>query len=363
MTTPARQAEADRVEVVYHYALAQLGFQAVEESLELWHLSVPPTRSATAGTRWLDRAIRLIMRRRGRARDLALSYYRLVRALRTGATIGDPRRNESGFVSLEDLRDEFEAQVDRIAPQPAQEPSPDDSLTNPPDDSGESHSVDSPPSYEDAEYDEDDQILLEEIAELEAEADRQDREAEEELLEQLDKKGNQNLQRKLELIDEDQTATEVDAQRAEAHRKAGARQAAAAERITMNAARGLTYSLGEYDGRVMGWARYHPPIGTPCGWCAMLVSRGAIYKSRSSARLQGVDSDFDTYHDGCHCIAIPAFTKEQYDSSPLFDLNREYSRLWNEGDGDELPKKPTLSQWRKYMRQRQKQEAQTPAAA
>lgn len=49
------------------------------------------------------------MTRRARSRDLAMAYYRLVRALRTGTTIADPRRPEPRYVTLDMLRREFAA--------------------------------------------------------------------------------------------------------------------------------------------------------------------------------------------------------------------------------------------------------------
>lgn len=364
MTTPARQDEADRVEQVYHWALVQLGAASIEEALELWE-DVPASERAATSARWLSEAVETVMLYRGMARDLALAYYRLVRALRTGSTVADPRKPEPEHVSLEMLRDEFEALVDEIDAPAAQnggtEPLTD---TSEGEDTQDDENVpQTAPSYEDDEYDEDDQILLEEIAELEAEVERQDREAEEEAALLLDQLGIENMLRKLEEIDQEQGALEVDRQREEAHRKAGSRQAAVAERITLNAARGLTYNLAEFDGRVIGWARYST-TGTPCGWCAMLISRGAVYKSAKSAAIATNDDGnrvADQFHDNCHCIAIPVFTRDQFGRSELFALNREYADLWPKvtaGKGGDA----AISAWRKYIRQLQR-EARAQAAA
>lgn len=53
------------------------------------------------------------------------------------------------------------------------------------------------------------------------------------------------------------------------------------------------------DPKALGWMR----IGSPnCGFCAMLISRGAVYSKRS-ARFAS--------HDNCDCQAVPAFDKSQ----------------------------------------------------
>lgn len=369
MTTPARQEEADRVELVYQYALTQLGVDTVEEAIELWQ-DVPASEAAATSAKWLSRAIQLITTRRARSRDLGLAYYRLVRALRTGRTIVDPRKPEPEYVSLEMLRREFELMVDEVAPeapqdepQPAQDgPAEVEGADAPPADPEPSE----PPELTDESLDDDDQILLDEIAELEAEADRQEQEAEQEAAVLLDELGTENLIKKLQVIDTSAPADEVDAKREEAHRKAGSRAASVAERITKNAARGLTYSLAEYDGLVMGWARFST-TGTPCGWCAMLISRGPVYKSAASASIAENDdgnrtNSMDQYHDNCNCIAIPVFSRDQFERSSIFDLNRTYGELWQKGDRmNGLPPNPSLEVWRSYFRRMAKAQEAAPS--
>ncbi|MFD7705707.1 hypothetical protein [Streptomyces sp. NPDC059786] len=61
------------------------------------------------------------------------------------------------------------------------------------------------------------------------------------------------------------------------------------------------------DERATGWARVTD--GDPCAWCAMLASRGPVYKSAKTAgdpRRGG-----NTYHDHCACQAWPAFTLDE----------------------------------------------------
>lgn len=365
MTTPAREAEADRVEIVYHYALTRIGVSTIEDAIALWQ-DVPQSTQAATAARWLSEAVALVMFHRSYARALALAYYRLVRALRTGKSIRVPDRDEPEVISLEMLRDEFEALVDEVAPEPAPAPAEELEAGPAPEDTPDTPDDNAPtvqPSYEDDEYDEDDEILLEEIAELEDLIERQEREAEEQAAILLDQLGIENMLKKLAELDEEQAAREADAARAEAHRQAGARQAAVAERLSMNAARGLVYDLGEYDGRVIGWVRYSQ-TGTPCGWCAMLLSREALYKSQRTAQNQGKNQEEAKFHDNCHCVAVPIFSMAQYRNSSLFALNREYAKLWQAGDPARgLPKRPSLSVWRSYFRQHHTNKSAAQAAA
>lgn len=355
MTTPARQEEADRVELVYYWALNQLANQTIIDSRELW-TEVPASRQAENSVTWLRAAIKLVMTRRAVAQELAMSYYRLVRALRTGATIHDPGRDEDGTVSLEGLRDEFEAVVDDVdastsSEAPAEQPV-DDETADTPQPSGDPAEQ---PQYNDADYDEDDDILLEEIKELEALMEAEERAAEEEAANILDQLGLENLLKKLAEAEAEAEADQAEQRAQEAHDRAGKRQAAAAARIMMNAARGLPYSLAEFDGRTIGWARYSR-TGTPCGFCAMLISRGVVYKNAKSAG-SSLDSegneveDQDKYHDNCRCVAVPIFLAAQKDS-PLFELNRYYAQLWK----DEIKDKGLgLTEWRRLLRDLAKQ--------
>lgn len=61
------------------------------------------------------------------------------------------------------------------------------------------------------------------------------------------------------------------------------------------------------DDRATGWSRVTD--ADPCAWCAMLASRGPVYKSAKTAGdpRQGGNS----YHDHCACQAWPAFTNDE----------------------------------------------------
>lgn len=363
MTTPARKAEAERVDLVYYWALTELGQIAFYEHLDLFD-QVPPNRKSltSAGSSWLSRAIDLVMGRRSLARDLALAYYRLSRALHTGTTVKVPS-DKAGTLSLETLRDDFIEQVDRIDTLGKQKiPAAHDGKPLPPPPSDSSGNLPDPlpaeePQYTDLMYEDDDSILTDEIADLEKLIAQQERDAEQEVATVLDQLGIENLNSKLDKIKQQEAADEA-AQKA--HAEAARRQAAAAERITMNAARGLVYSLADSDPRVVAWVRYSQ-TGTPCGWCAMLLSRGMVYKSRTSAeQASTAKRDQDLYHDNCHCVAVPIFFPSQYQGA-LFALNREYADLWKKHIAGKYGGEEALSQWRRLIRN--KYDTQTQAAA
>lgn len=46
-----------------------------------------------------------------------------------------------------------------------------------------------------------------------------------------------------------------------------------------------------------------------CAWCAMLASRGPVYRSEATATGA-------RYHDSCHCVAVPSWSGEDYQPAP-----------------------------------------------
>lgn len=350
MTAPARAAEADRASIAFQTALAQLGVATIEDALTLWQ-GVPPARTAAVSAAWLRRAVFLVMTRRARSRDLAMAYYRLARALRTGRTVADPRRPEPAFVTLGTLRREFAALAGPPEPTP-RAPAPASTTPEPAEEAAPDEATPAEPAEQSSD-DDDDRILVEQIEAIEREQERLERAAEDEARHALEELGPRNLDRKLADIDTTAPADEVDELRDDAHRRAGTRQAAAAERLAMNGARSHLWSVAQRDRRVVGYIRLSR-TGTPCGWCAMLISRGPVYKSNRSAEY----ADGDRYHDNCHCYAEPVYSREQYAGSTLYALNRRYQELWPQVTKG-LSGKAALAAWRRFIRQ---QQASTQAA-
>lgn len=352
MTDAARQAEADRVELVYYWALNQLGNAMAIDSLQLWQ-EVPANEQAATSAGWLSRIIRLMFGFRSEAHDLAVAYYRLIRALRTGFTPAIGGESVGDKTSLEGLRQAFEKIVDHIDFETANDPRVD--LPSNEDLGGDANR---PP---DVVFDQDAEVEIDSLGDIDALIAKNDDINLDIAATDLDGKGIVNFLDKLKTIDPKSESRDQDV--ADAHSAAGSRQAAAAMRITMNAARELVYDLASTDLRIIGWARYSR-TGTPCGWCAMLISRGftaksGLYSTRQQAQHAGKGQEEDKYHDNCRCIVVPIFLKAQLDGD-LFALNREYAALWPKVTKG-LTGKDALTEWRRYFRQLQREAA--PAAA
>ncbi|WP_031513687.1 hypothetical protein [Streptomyces sp. NRRL F-5123] len=356
MTSWSRESEADRAAASFQTALNQIGAATVVDAMTLWQ-DVPTDARTSTAAGWLKRAITLVMGRRRQSRDLARAYYRLARALRTGATVADPYHPEPTYITLDVLRREFAELAGEPPESPQEEPS-DSSSSNTSDSSssaatsasGEAGGEATDPDQD--REDELDRILVEEIEGLIAAEEQAERDAEQELRTVLEALGSNNLQQKVDAIDGARSADEVDQEREEAHRQAGARQAAAAERVAMNGGRSAIWTHMSRDRRAIGYIRLSR-TGTPCGWCAMLISRGAVYSSAKAAEF----ADGDKYHDNCHCYAEPVFSRGQYQSSPAYELNRRYAELWPKVTHG-LSGKAAVSAWRRNIRQTQKAAAQ-----
>nr|DAI20908.1 MAG TPA: minor capsid protein [Caudoviricetes sp.] len=82
-------------------------------------------------------------------------------------------------------------------------------------------------------------------------------------------------------------------------------------------------SRGELIARPFAFARVcHPNKNGPCGFCAMLASRGPVYKSSESAGIRA-----DRYHDHCFCTCVAVFTSKHWEGK---DQQIGFERVYNE---------------------------------
>lgn len=349
--TPQEASELDQTVMLFHGALVALGAQSVAGSLDLWQ-DVPPlptTGGARAAQRWLTTATALVMRQRIKARDMALAFYRYERALATGSTIALPGQAPESNMTLFQLKRQFEAIIGM--------------------------NTQTPGGLEDRD------VEVESIDGLKEDLDALEAEAEDRTRENLSVLGTDGMNRSIRKAREEAERTEatldtVDQGRIAAHASAGNRQAAAAERNAMNGGRAALFVVGDKDPKVLGFIRASM-TGTPCGFCAMLISRGpvlkgvdrqaSIYASREGTGLRSDGTivtygDMDLYHDNCHCYAVPVMSLEHFRTSPTFDLNRKYAELWpivTKGLGGE----GALRAWRRFIREEAKQRKPQAAAA
>jgi hypothetical protein len=82
-------------------------------------------------------------------------------------------------------------------------------------------------------------------------------------------------------------------------RKSAAR---AVSRHAQQPARETVKEAADASGEEVGWARMLTGAYS-CAFCAMLASRGPIYRSDKTALYRG-GADASTYHDGCDCVAV-----------------------------------------------------------
>ena len=87
---------------------------------------------------------------------------------------------------------------------------------------------------------------------------------------------------------------------------------AAAVRQALEADRETLTATVEAGGEIIGWRRV--PDADPCAFCAMLVSRGAVYESVGTAgreaNVRFVGEGLFKFHDGCQCTAEPLYEHE-----------------------------------------------------
>lgn len=337
MSFPSRAAEAEarQADVAFQIALAQVGVGTLEDALTVWE-AMDPTAAGSTAADWLAQAVHLILTRRRLSRDLAMAYYRLARALRTGSTIRDPfGPPEPEYVTIGTLRREFRLLVEDIdvMHRPGGEEQAPETLA-------EDAETDDPAAP--AETDDTETIPLEELpglkeAELKAEAD-----AEAALEKDLMDVGPTLFKFRIEGLDDETPLGDARSQEERLKAEAGVRTARAAEKAAMNGGRGSAFTYGSLDKRVIAWARVSLS-GDPCYFCAMLISRGAVYKSNQTGTF---DDSGDLYHDNCRCVAVPIYSESQFATDPRYDQSRALSAMWTKG--------MSLKEWRALIDERRR---------
>lgn len=108
-------------------------------------------------------------------------------------------------------------------------------------------------------------------------------------------------------------------------------------RIALDGGRTTVEQTMHSDPRAVGY--YRITDGQPCAFCALMASRGVVYKTELAAgreankRFTG-DGEFK-YHNDCGCIAAPAFSDKQ----PLPALSNLAARIYDDhaaGERDQL---------------------------
>lgn len=130
------------------------------------------------------------------------------------------------------------------------------------------------------------------------------------------------------------------------------RMAGSVQRQAMAADRDTTHQTIDANESIVGWRRVSD--GSPCSWCAMLISRGAVYKSKRSAETvvgrrgvaRGAGPEAraigQSYHDNDGCTAVPLYESEEEPE----DVDALYDE-WNRVTGG-LSGRAALKAWRRH---------------
>lgn len=105
----------------------------------------------------------------------------------------------------------------------------------------------------------------------------------------------------------------------QALRSASVTSSRAGMRHALNGGRETSIRMIDSDRIALGWAR--ATSGAPCAFCAMLASRGPVYKTALTA-----GGDGHRYHDACHCTVEPVY----HPDAEWPPGARRYQALWNE---------------------------------
>jgi hypothetical protein len=88
----------------------------------------------------------------------------------------------------------------------------------------------------------------------------------------------------------------------------------AVSRVVANGGRDTVIAAVKRDPKAQGWAR--ATSGKPCAFCAMLASRGPVYKEETVG--------FQA-HDHCSCSAEPAYEGSEWPGN-----GRQYQEMWKQ---------------------------------
>jgi hypothetical protein len=109
----------------------------------------------------------------------------------------------------------------------------------------------------------------------------------------------------------------------------------AATRHVLTGGRQSLLTLLTADPKVHRWIRVTD--GDPCGFCAMLASRGPVYLTEDSAGFKA--------HDHCACTAEAVY----HAGAPWPGRAAEFHRLWNQHIKDRYSGKEARRQWRRLI--------------
>lgn len=332
-------ATADEVlaaERLHQAAQARLGFAAAFVALAEWQAVSALNGSGSAD--WISNSLKVILAIRKMSRRLAVRHYQLVRALEIGRTLGVPEGspNSTKETTLGDLRSSFRDAALDVAALPSPRTRSDDPdirwfeeklASIPPD------KVPNAVHLDDVEVD----PLIQNYLDKEGADNLTDIKVDkydwprDYSAEEVDR-AFRNLLRKQAVddtaekvrnlrsspdISPDEAITGIE----EAHSVGGSIGSGTVDFAGVDAGRDAIIAAIKGDRLVLAVARGTGP--DPCAFCAMLASRGFVYRSEATAGVSD-DEVFQKYHIHCHCYPIYRWLKV----SELPPLSQYFKTQW-----------------------------------
>lgn len=125
--------------------------------------------------------------------------------------------------------------------------------------------------------------------------------------------------------------------------------AGSATTLVLEGGRETIRDAADTDKAAIGWLRV--PDADPCSWCAMLASRGAVYRDASTAGRGKSDAfvgeGLFKWHDHCGCNAVPVFSADDPRLRAADDLYDQWLRETQGHSG-----KGARDAWRRYWENR-----------
>ncbi|MEV3856057.1 hypothetical protein AB0J38_17250 [Streptomyces sp. NPDC050095] len=317
---PQRERELARLLDEHRMAQARISATVSAQALAQWSRVSPTSLTSSSGA-WLALMLSVIRRERAQSQAVAVSFYRLHRALETGYTLppltGDAT---AGAVTLGVLREDWAQHTDT-----AHVPAADGAVA----------------------------VQVDDFDWPTPDTSAQDAAARTSLA----VTGPVRAQRAIDQATERQERGRLDAadfldELESVMDQAGTTAAASADRETLRGGRELIRDASQADTRVIGWARVTDD--DPCAFCAMLASRGAVYRSRQIAGIRGrtrrnlrdVENpeDLQKYHDLCHCQTIPVYSETAFVPESSAQYEQDWRRVTRGLAGAEARRV-----WRQYI--------------
>lgn len=328
MASSSRMREAQLAADNFGLALSYLGFKSAVESDDLF--AGMSSQGGEAGKRFVGAFGSLVLAQRGLAETLAIAYYRLLRALLVGETYSKPG-GKAEDTTLGELREEFmDAVHDAV---------PDDRLKPTETTKGLHKRARLQESIKDLPSDDGGEKIPVEKFEWPREA------AEDDARDIAEKRANGVV-----ISLEERRKAKWEKFEKDSQDKLRQRAQGIAQKTTNDAGRKLVYLTATKDRKVIGYVRASR-TGTPCYFCAMLISRGMVYKSKKVTRDGITREEHDLFHDNCNCYSQPVFSEGEYSQDERYNLNRELGKLWSEKIRGKFSGQDAINEWRKVIRE------------